>query len=217
MSTALLPEGARPGLHRVARWLATWLYRPAYRIRVRGKENVPKTGPVVLVANHSSLIEPQLVFGATGRNSVFWVKNELYRGVLGTMLVAIGQLPLRRGEPDRVALLTAVRILKAGGMIGVFPEGGRGSGDVETAQQGAAWLVRSTGAVVLPVACRGTRRPEGSGRRFRPAVDVLIGRPHTVKVARGRAGLAEGTEDIRVLLADLVAELDEQRKRNGRG
>lgn len=207
----MLPDGARPGLHDFARWIARWLYRPAYRIRVRGVARVPSSGPVVLVANHSTLIEPPVIFGMLPRRSVFLVKSELARGVLGWGLTRIGQLTVRRGEADRVALMEAVRILKGGGLLGVFPEGTRGSGDVARAEQGAAWLVRATDAVVLPVATRGTLRPPGGGRRFRPKLDVLIGEPFAPTVQRGRSGLAEATEEIRRQLADLVRELDEQR------
>jgi 1-acyl-sn-glycerol-3-phosphate acyltransferase len=209
--TTNLPAGATPWLHDLARWIGGWLYRPAYRIRITGASRVPKTGPVVLVANHSSLIEPQVIFGMLPRRSVFLVKSELSSGLLGKALTWIGQVWVTRGAPDRTALTTAVRLLREGGLIGVFPEGTRGSGDVTHAEQGAAWLVRSTGAVVLPVATRGTLRPAGSGRRFRPKLDVLVGEPFALEVLRGRAGLTEATERIRIRLADLVRELDEQR------
>ena len=207
----MLPEGASPRLHDFARWIARWLYRPAYRIRITGRSRVPSSGPVVLVANHSTLIEPQVIFGVPPRPTVFLVKSELVAGPLGSLLVRIGQLPVHRGQPDRAALTAAVRVLRAGGLLGVFPEGTRGSGDVSRAEQGAAWLVRSTGAVVLPVATRGTLRPPGSRRRFRPKLDVLVGEPFTLTVPRGRSGLGEATEEIRKRLADLVHELDEQR------
>lgn len=203
-----LPHGSVPWLHDFARWLATWVLRPAYRVRIHGRERIPATGPVVLVANHSSLAEPQLIFGLTRRRTVFLVKIELAQGLVGKALRWIGQIPIRRGEPDRTPLVAAVEFLRGGGLIGVFPEGTRGSGDVLRAEQGAAWLVRSTGAVLLPVAIRGTRRPQGSGRRFRPVVDVLVGEPVALSVPRGRSGLVSATEEIRVRLADLVRELD---------
>jgi 1-acyl-sn-glycerol-3-phosphate acyltransferase len=191
--------------------VARWLYRPAYRVRVRGLERVPRTGPVVLVANHSSLIEPQLIFGMLPRRSAFLVKQELFVGVLGWFLRRIGQVPVRRGAADRQALLTVTRLLRDGGVVGVFPEGTRGSGDVLEAQQGAAWLVRASGAVVLPVAVRGTWRPPGSRRRWRPVVDVLVGEPFTLDVAAGRAGLEQATERIRATLAALVHAVDSAR------
>lgn len=206
-----LPSGAVLWLHDLCRFVARWLYRPAYRVRVRGLERVPRTGPVVLVANHSSLIEPQLIFGMLPRRSAFLVKQELFVGVLGWFLRRIGQVPVRRGAADRQALLTVTRLLRDGGVVGVFPEGIRGSGDVLEAQQGAAWLVRASGAVVLPVAVRGTWRPPGSRRRWRPVVDVLVGEPFTLDVAAGRAGLEQATERIRATLAALVHAVDSAR------
>lgn len=209
--TGNLPEGAITWLHDVARWIARWSYRPAYRISVAGVERVPEAGPVVLVANHSSLIEAPVIFGMLPRRSVFLVKSELCRGVLGRGFRRIGQVPVTRGAADRNALATTVGLLKEGALVGVFPEGTRGSGDVAKAEQGAAWLVRATGAVILPVATRGSRRPAGTRRRFRPKLDVLVGKPFELTVPRGRSGLAEATEEIRQRLADLVRELDEQR------
>src|SRR2546425_12328146 len=75
-----LPHGSVPWLHDFARWLASWVLRPAFRVRVHGSERIPAAGPVVLVANHSSLAEPQLIFGLTKRRTVFLVKIELTRG-----------------------------------------------------------------------------------------------------------------------------------------
>ncbi|WP_034272119.1 lysophospholipid acyltransferase family protein [Haloechinothrix halophila] len=210
-----LPAGAHRGLHDVARLLARWVFRPAFRIRMRGSERVPRTGPIVLVANHTSMVEPQLLFGLLPRRSVFLVKEEMFHGPVGRGLELIGQLPVRRGEPDRTPLLHAVRLLRSGGMVGVFPEGTRGSGDVKVAELGAAWLVRSSGAIVQPVAVRGTRRPAGTRRRFRPTVDVYFGEPFALDVPRGRAGLADATEQLRVRLADTVAELDTWRATHG--
>lgn len=206
-----LPPGGGAGWHEFGRWIGRWWYRPWYRVRVRGVARVPRTGPLVVVANHSSLVEPALLFGMLPRWPVFLVKQELYRGALGWALRRLGQIAVDRGRPGREPLAAAVRVLRAGGLVGVFPEGTRGAGDVSSAEQGAAWLVRSSGAVVLPVASRGTLRPAGSRRRFRPRIDVTVGEPFAPEVGRGRAGLVEGTETIRVALADLVAELDAER------
>lgn len=205
MST--LPPGAVPWVHDLARWVARWLHRPAYRIRVHHRSRVPLAGPVVLVANHSSFIEPQLLFGLARRRVVFFVKSELSRGPVGHVFRWLGQIMVRRGSADREPLMAAVSVLRAGGLIGIFPEGTRGSGDVAHAEQGAAWLVRMTGAVVLPVATRGTYRRRG----FRPKLDILVGEPFGLKVQPGRTGLAAATEEIRKHLADLVRELDELR------
>jgi 1-acyl-sn-glycerol-3-phosphate acyltransferase len=203
-----LPAGAVPWLHDFARWLGRWIHRPFYRIRVRHSSRVPRSGPVVLVANHSSFVEPQLLFGVVRRRAVFLVKAELSRGIAGHAFRWIGQIMVRRGVADREPLMATVSVLRAGGLVGIFPEGTRGAGDVSHAEQGAAWLVRMTGAVVLPVATRGTRERRG----FRPKLDILVGEPFGLSVQPGRAGLTAATEEIRKHLADLVRELDELRK-----
>jgi 1-acyl-sn-glycerol-3-phosphate acyltransferase len=211
MTTVDLPPGAWAWLHDFCRHAARWVFAVSIRRHVHGRAHVPPTGPVVLVANHSSLLDGPVIGSVLGRRPVFLIKQELFRGPLGLLLTRVGQLSVRRGEPDRGPLLAAVRVLRGGGLIGVFPEGTRGSGEVAAAHNGAAWLARAGNAVILPVACRGTLRPLGARRRWRPRVDVLIGEPLPVPVGRGRAALVEATEQARAALAALVTELDRLR------
>lgn len=211
--TTDLPPGSWPRLHDLARWIGTWLFRPLYRLQVHHRGRIPVCGPVVLVANHSAFVDGPLLFGLLGRRTVFLVKKEMFSGPVGLVLCRIGQLAVRRGEPDRGPLMAAVGVLRGGGLVAVFPEGTRGSGDVAAAQHGAAWLARSGGAVVVPVVCRGTRRPGGGGRRWRPHVDVLVGEPLNVPAGGGRTGLTAATETVRAALAGMVRELDELRAR----
>lgn len=203
-----LPEGASPVVQRIGRWIGATFVRVPFRVRIHHAERVPASGPVVLVANHSSYADGPLLFGMLPRYAVFLIKQEMFQGLLGWFLRLLGQLAVRRGEPDRTPLLAAVRVLRAGGLVGVFPEGTRGEGDVTSAQHGAAWLARSTGAKVLPVACRGTHRPESRRRRLFPRVDVLFGEPFELPAGKGRAALSEATERVRTELAALVGELD---------
>jgi 1-acyl-sn-glycerol-3-phosphate acyltransferase len=213
VSSADLPPEAWPWLHDRGRWLASWLFLPFYRVHVHHRERIPARGAVVVVANHSAFVDGPLLFGLLGRRAVFWVKQEMFTGVAGWGLRRIGQLPVRRGSPDRRPLTAALDVLRGGGVVGVFPEGTRGSGEVAAAEHGAAWLARTSGATVLPVVARGTRRPEGSGRRWRPRVDVMVGEPLTIPAGGGRAGLAAATEMLRAELAGLVRELDELRSK----
>jgi 1-acyl-sn-glycerol-3-phosphate acyltransferase len=210
-AAAELPPGSWPWLHAVAKWIGSWLFVVLYRLHVHHWDRVPAGGAVVLVANHSAMVDGPLLFGLLRRPSVFLVKQEMFAGPLGPGLRRIGQIAVLRGAADRRPLTTALAVLRGGGVVGVFPEGTRGSGDVAAAQHGAAWLARSSGAVVLPVVCRGTRRPGGARRRFRPRVDVLVGEPLTIPAGGGRAGLAAATETVRAELARMVRELDEVR------
>jgi 1-acyl-sn-glycerol-3-phosphate acyltransferase len=205
-----LPPGAWPWLHDLGRIVVPALMGLAIRRKIHGREHIP-AGPVVLVANHSSMADGPLIAAAMGRRPVFLIKQEMYKGVLGSLLTRVGQIPVRRGAPDRAPLLTAIEVLRGGGLIGIFPEGTRGSGDVAQVHNGAAWLARSGDAVLLPVACRGTYRVPGAGRRWRPRVDVLIGEPLPVPAEKGRAGLNAASDQVRVALTALVSELDRLR------
>lgn len=206
-----LPAGTWRWLMNFGRFLSRWIvFRPCYRVRVHGRDRVPRTGPVLVVMNHSSLLDGPVLFGQLRRPVVFLIKQEMFRGVLGVILPRIGQLAIRRNSPHREPLLAAVRILRAGGMVGVFPEGHRGGGDVTEAENGAAWLARTANAAVLPIACRGTRRTPGQ-RAFLRRIDVLIGQPIQLTGQRGRAGLTAATEQLRAALVALVAELDHMR------
>lgn len=208
-----LPEGATDLGHTFARWLGRRFFAFPYRVRAHNLERIPATGGIVVVANHSSFVDGPLIFGVIKmpRRMVFLIKNEMFKGLVGAYLRSAGQLGVKRGEPDRATLIAAQKVLKAGGTLGVFPEGTRGDGDMASAQQGAAWLARTSGALIVPMAVRGARRPEGSRRRFLPVVDILVGEPFEASTAKGRQGLAEATEQVRDRLVALVAELDTRR------
>lgn len=208
VASSVLPEGASLRLHRVGQWIAATFVRWPYRVRIHHGERVPASGGIVLVANHSSLLEGPLLFGMLTRSAVFLIKHELFRGPLGWFLRRIGQLAVRRGEPDRAPLLAAVRVLREGGLVGVFPAGTRGDGGAGTVQDGAAWLARCANARVLPVAVRGTSRPKGSRRRFLPRVDVLFGEPLDLRAAKGKAGLTEATAKVQAELDALIDDLE---------
>ncbi len=206
--TSDVPEGTSLWLQGLTRWIGTWCFFVGYRLHVWHRDRIPTSEPVVVVANHSATVDGPLLYGLLGRRTAFLIKQEMFHGPLGWILVRIGQLAVRRGEADRAPLLTAVRLLRHGGMVVVFPEGTRGEGDVDNAHQGAVWLARTGGARLLPVAIRGTRRPARSNLRFRPRVDVLVGEPFAVSPSRGRAALVAATNEMRSRLAALVDEVD---------
>ncbi|HZS21533.1 MAG TPA: lysophospholipid acyltransferase family protein [Pseudonocardiaceae bacterium] len=211
--TLEVPQGTWLWLQGFTRWIGTWCFYVGYRLRMWHAERIPASGPVVVVANHGAMADGPLLYGLLGRRTTFLIKREMFQGPLGWILPRLGQLPVRRGEVDRAPLLTAVQLLRHGGVVVVFPEGTRGEGEVRDAHQGATWLARTGGATMLPVAIRGTRRPQGSSRRFRPRVDVLVGEPFAVPPGKGKAALITATNEMRHRLAALVSELDAIRGR----
>lgn len=177
--------------------------------RVIGAEQVPATGPVIIAGNHTSVIDGPLLMGVAPRRLHILIKEEMFRGALGVFLRTAGQIPVDR-DSGRQALATARAVLQRGGALGIFPEGSRGDGDVADSHGGAAWLALNTGAVVVPAAILGTRRPGESvghlpGLRRRCVVE--FGPAFTVQRSpgvTGKAALAAANETLRATLAELV-------------
>ena len=188
------------------------------RIEVHGLDNVPERGPVVLAVNHRDFLDGPLLFAFVGRPVVFLTKIEAYTPTWTPLLRTAGQIPLDRSRPDVVAVRAVLRVLRAGGVVGVFPEGARGDGLVRTARPGVGYFALRTGAAVVPVACHGT--DSLMHRRLRrPRVRIVVGAPLQLgRVAEGRrvrrADVLAATERVREQLAALVAgtaDLDEER------
>lgn len=200
------PYGGLP--HRLLqRPLRLLTHHVLLRVRVSGLANVPPAGPLLLAGNHAGWLDGPLVVIEAPRTVRCLVKSELYTGVLGRLLTLAGQIPVNRGRPDRTALHAALDELGRGGAVGVFPEGTRGTGELETVQHGIAYLAVHGRAPVLPVVCLGTGEalPKGAHRPRRSVpIDVVFGEPFTVEVPanpRSRRALAAVAEDIRVRLA----------------
>ena len=127
-------------------------------VKVEGRSNLPKRGPYILVSNHISWYDPPAIEFALGVAIRYMAKIELFRKpLIGGILHAIGNFPVRRGEADRGALETALRVLAAGQPLGFFPEGTRSrDGALRRAKPGVAFLARRSGAPLVPVAISGT-------------------------------------------------------------
>jgi len=189
--------------------LARVLARGLARMTVEGLENVPASGPVVLAVNHRDFLDGPLLFAFVHRPVAFLTKSEAYTRRSAPLLATTGQIPLVRTRPDVAAVRSALRVLRAGGVVGVFPEGTRGDGLVRTAKPGVGYFALRTGAQVVPVACHGTESLKHRGLA-RPAVAITIGRPLAFeRVPDGRrvrrADVLAATERVRVELAALVA------------
>lgn len=159
-STALL-EAPRTALLERGRPAAQRLVRTWWRFELHGAQHFPATGPVVVAANHVGWLDGPLLAICAPRPVHALTKQEMFVGPLGGLLTAAGQVPIDRHAVDRHALRVAQRALEQDQVVGVFPEGVRGSGDMASSRPGAAYLALVTGAPVVPVAFLGTRVPGG--------------------------------------------------------
>jgi 1-acyl-sn-glycerol-3-phosphate acyltransferase len=193
-----------------SRWLGNFLAHGVWDTRVTGAANVPASGPVLLAANHTGVIDGPILVGATRRPVHVLVKAEMFAGPIGALLSSAGQIPIDR-DVGRPALMSALAVLKAGGVVGLFPEGSRGRGDAASARAGIAWLALNGAAPVVPVAMLGTRRTgESVGHvpGIRRRLVVEFGTPILLERAPGVSGrdaLEDANEAIRVALGAIVA------------
>ena len=191
------------------RFLLSIVFLLFTRRQVKGRENIPKKGPLLVVANHVSMVDPPLVAVVFNRRLKFMAKEELFRSwFLGFIVGNLGVFPVQRGKPNREALRRAEAILAKGQALVIFPEGTR-SRDVrlQAALHGAAQIARRGKAPLIPVAIAVSRNPADK-RWFlkRPRVVVNIGRPFYLPPADDKLA-KERRVELTNLIMKRIAEL----------
>ena len=217
-SSAAVPHPPRLMLHRL-RPGAQHVLRRRYDVRLHGAERVPADGPVIFAANHIGVLDGPLLAVFAPRPVHALTKHEMFRGRTGRLLRRSGQIPLDRFTADPHAVRTALRVLRDGGAVGVFPEGTRGDGELHRFHHGAAYLALVSGATVVPVIVLGSREP-GGGIDSTPTrggrIDLVFGQPVTID-ARPWPRSKGMVRDASMLLRERLLEtLDEARVRTGR-
>jgi len=124
------------------------------RWRVTGRENIPKTGGVILAPNHVSYADPPVVGAAVSRRVRFMAKSELFRiPALGTIIRNVGAFPVKQATADRSALRKAIELLETGEVVCIFPEGTRSlGGTLLKAELGIAMIAVKAKVPIVPIA-----------------------------------------------------------------
>lgn len=151
-----------------------------FNYRVIGAENVIEKGPCIIAANHCSNLDPPLVGIACQRAIHYLGKKSLLNWpVLGPIFPELNVIPVDQKNADRSALMGAIRVVKNGGAVLIFPEGTRSwDGDLQPAQPGIGMIVAKTGAPVVPVRVFGTFEtyPRGATLPRLSSIKVVIGK-----------------------------------------
>ena len=139
---------------------------------------MPQEGAVILAANHMSNWDPPILATFLDRPVSYMAKQELFEvPVFGAAITRCHAFPIRRGAADRAAIKMAVKILKLGKCVGVFPEGTRSKdGRLQKPGAGVALIAAMTGVPVVPAAIIGTNRIFSKGCWF-PRLKVVYGKP----------------------------------------
>lgn len=177
------------------------------RRQVRGRENIPDRGPLLVVSNHLSLADPPLLNNVFDRQVRFMAKKQLFRfRLIGNFIRGLGAFPVYRGRPDMRAFRQAEQILAQDLALIIFPEGTRSrSGQLQKAFPGPARIALRSGAPILPVGIIGTEKLERPPWVFRrPRVTVNIGHPFHLPPTASKLNKTELTKYMMEHVAELL-------------
>ena len=198
------------GIWAVGRLTIGTLVRVFGRLRVYGKERVPREGGFVIACNHYHWLDPAALGAACPRTIYYMAKIEAH-GVpgLGQLIRVFGTFSVRRGESDREAVRTMREIVRNGNALGLFVEGTRQRAGVPgEVQPGAAMVALQEGVPIVPVAVHGSQTWKPGN--FHP-VSIAWGKPMTFDgLPKGGRGYREASVLVQAEIHGLWEWLVEQ-------
>ena len=151
----------------IAKFIFLIIFKFFFRLKVTDQQNIPQDGPFIIVANHSSLLDP-VILGVSVRPKVIFVAAAYLFKIhwLGYLLRKANSIPVQ-GENDISSLKRALKILQKGGVLGIFPEGGvdRQKDDLPI-KAGAAFLATRVGVPIVPIKIKGADKVLPRGAKF---------------------------------------------------
>jgi len=146
------------------------IFKLFFRLKVTGQQNIPQDGPFIIVANHSSLLDP-VILGVSVRPKVIFVAAAYLFEIrwLGYLLRKADSIPIHRENNTNniKSIKQALKILQRGGVLGIFPEGGvdRQKDDLPI-KAGAAYLATRVGVPIVPIKIKGADKVLPRGAKF---------------------------------------------------
>ena len=185
--------------------IAGVIFRIIFRLKAKGRENIPKAGPVIICANHISIIDPASLAFCSRRSIRFIAKKELFKNPVGGWFFRrLNAIPVDRGGNDMAAYRASVSVLQGGGVLGIFAQGHRMKDgiDVKAAKAGVALFALKTGAAVVPARINATYR-------LFSRVSVSFGEPMTFEEYAGARIKSETLNDVTERIMTEITRLGE--------
>lgn len=178
-----------------------------FDLKIFDRGNVPRSGGVILAANHQSYLDPVLVAVHLCRPVSFMAKSELFTNrYFGWLIRTLHAYPVRQGEGDVGAVKETIRRLQEGYAVNIYPEGSRTeTGQIGPMEKGIALVIRRAAVPVVPVAIEGSFAAWPKARRLfrgRP-IRVIYGKPMNFTGMKAEQILAQLDAALRSLHARL--------------
>lgn len=176
-----------------------------FRPKIIGSENLPASGGFILSANHVSNWDPPILATFIEREVCYMAKEELFKNpVFAAAIKALHVFPVRRGAADKNAIKNAVKVLKGGECLGLFPEGTRSkTGKIGNAESGVSLIAAMTKAPIIPAAIVNTDKIFSAEVKF-PRLAVVYGKPiYFSGTSKDKDALANFAQEIMVEVAKL--------------
>jgi 1-acyl-sn-glycerol-3-phosphate acyltransferase len=189
----------------IARAIIKVLAVVVWRARATGTENIPLDGPLIVACNHRSYLDPPVMGCFVPRKISYMAKRELFEiPILGAGIRAVGAYPVDREGSATAAIKRSLEVLRAGGCVGIFPEGGRNVDGEKEPRAGVALLASLAKAPVVPAAIVG-----GDHAKHLGAIKVAFGKPLSLPSDRKatRDDLAKFTEETMSAIGGLLREI----------
>ncbi|MGH2704731.1 MAG: lysophospholipid acyltransferase family protein [Actinomycetota bacterium] len=188
-----------------------FLLRMLYRVRAEGVENVPSAGPVVIAANHASFVDSVLLPLCVPRQMVFLAYAGFFkRWWSGWFFRSLGLIPVSRGTGGATVVEAGVEALRAGRVLGIFPEGTRSpDGRVYRGHTGVARIAQRSGTAIVPAGLIGIHEIMPRSSVFpkpRGRVVLRFGRPILPGDGDDRAALRVLTDRVMAAIAELTGQ-----------
>lgn len=188
-----------------------------FRVKIYGKENIPKKGQFLLLSNHQSYLDPCICTAASRRQLCFLARESLFHNKkFGNLISSLNAIPVRRGEADVAAMKAVIAKLKEGMAVCLYPEGTRTlTGKIAKIKPGFGLLCRRGKAGVVPVAIDGLYENWPKGRKFPKTgkIGIMVGEYYSYEKIRefGEEEFSQMlTNELRVLQNKLRKKMGKQ-------